>query len=55
VEKQVIFRDYQEQQAIDHSNLQDYARDSLDHVVNDAVTAGRRYAGLAVTKTAQTE
>ena len=55
MEKQVIFRDYQEQQAIDHSNLQEFARDSIDHVVNDAVTAGRRYAGFAVSKTAQTE
>jgi hypothetical protein len=55
VESQVIFRDYQEQQAQDHNDLQDYARRSLDHLVLDAVTAERRYAGFNVTKTGQTE
>lgn len=55
MEKQVIFRDYQEQQAQDYTDMQDYVRQSVDHVVLDAVTATRRYAGFAVTKTAQTE
>lgn len=55
MEKQVIFRDYQEQQAQDHSDLQAFARAALEHVVNDAVTNVRRFAGFSVVKTAQTE
>ena len=55
MERQVIYRDYQEEQAVDHNDAQTYARESLDHVVNDAVTAGRRYAGFNTTKSAQTE
>ncbi|BBF92354.1 hypothetical protein [Blastochloris tepida] len=55
MEKQVYFRDYQEQQAADHAAIQAYARQSLDHLVSDAVTATRRYAGLTVVKTAQAE
>lgn len=55
MERQIIFRDYMEQQAQDHLDLQDFARDSLDHIVLDAVTETRRYAGFGVTKTAQTE
>lgn len=54
-EQLVIFRDYQEQQAADHNDLQSFGRDSLDHVVVDAITASRRYSGFNVTKTAQTE
>lgn len=55
MEKQIIFRDYMEQQAQDHLDLQDFTRDSFDHLVLDAVTATRRYAGFNVQKTAQTE
>jgi hypothetical protein len=55
MERQVIFRDYQEQVATDHNNIQAYAREALDDVVKDAVTNARRYAGLAVTKTGQVE
>lgn len=55
MEKEVIFRDYQEQQAQDHIDLQDFARTSFDHLVNDAVTATRKFAGFNVVKTAQTE
>jgi hypothetical protein len=51
----VIFRDYQEQQAQDHNDLQDYVRRSLDHLVRDAVTYERRFAGFNITKTGQTE
>ncbi len=55
MEQVVIFRDWQEQQAQDHNDLQAFARTSLDHLVNDAVTASRRYAGFAAAKTTQTE
>ncbi|KRQ99280.1 hypothetical protein [Bradyrhizobium valentinum] len=55
MEKQVIFRDYMEQQAQDHNDIQTYSRAALDHLVADAVTATRRYAGFNVVKTAQTE
>jgi hypothetical protein len=55
MENQIIFRDYQEQQAQDHNDLQDYVRRSLDHLVRDAVTAERRFAGFNITKTGQTE
>lgn len=55
MENQVIFRDYQEQTASDHNNIQAYARQSLDHLTNDAVTKTNRYAGFAVVKTAQAE
>lgn len=55
MERQILFRDYQEQQAQDHRDLQDFARASIDHVVHDAVTATRRFSGFTTTKTAQVE
>lgn len=55
MEKQVLFRDYQEQQAEDHNNLQAYASQSIDHIVHDGLTASRRYAGFNVSKSAQAE
>lgn len=55
MEKQIIFRDYQEQQAEDHNDLQDFARTSFDHLVLDVVTDERKYAGFTTSKTAQTE
>ena len=55
MEKQILFRDYQEQMAQDHKDLQDFARASLDHVVYDAVTKRRAFSGFATIKSAQTE
>lgn len=55
MEKQIIFRDYQEQQAQDHNDLQLFARTSLDHLVSDVVTTTRKYSGFGVVKTAQSE
>lgn len=55
MEKIVRFDDYMEQQGSDHTALQQNARTSIDHLVVDAVTRTRRYAGLTVTKTAQAE
>lgn len=53
--QKVYFRDDQEQQAQDHTDLQDFAEKTFDDLVRDAVTATRRYAGFTVTKTAQVE
>jgi hypothetical protein len=55
MESKVIFRDYQEQQAQDHNDLQTFTERTFDHLVLDAVTSERRYAGFQVTKTGQTE
>lgn len=55
MESKVIFRDFQEQQAADHNDLQAYARKSFDDIVHDAITASRRYSGFFTQKTAQAE
>ena len=55
MDRQVIFRDYQEQVATDHNNLQDYVQDAMDNIVSDAISAVRKYSGLMVTKTGQVE
>jgi len=55
VERQILFRDYQEQTAQDHKDLQDFARASFDHLVYDAVTKTRRYSGFSTIKSAQAE
>jgi hypothetical protein len=55
MEKKVLFRDYQEQQAADHTDLQDFAQNSFDHLVYDAVTKSRRYAGFNTVKSSQAE
>ena len=55
MDRKVIFRDYQEQVATDHNNLQDYVQQSLDNIVADGISAARKYSGLMVTKTGQVE
>lgn len=55
MERKITFREYQEQVAADHNNLQDFARASFDHLVDDVVTKSNRYAGFAVVKSAQAE
>ncbi len=55
MESTVLFRDRQELQSADLNNAQDFARASLDHVVRDAVEAGKGYVGFFATKTAATE
>lgn len=55
MDRKVIFRDYQEQVATDHNNLQDYVQKSLDNIVADGISAVRKYSGLMVTKTGQVE
>jgi hypothetical protein len=55
MESRVIFRDYQEQQAQDHNDLQVFTQRSFDHLTLDAVTAERRYAGFTCIKSGQAE
>ena len=55
MEKQVIFRDFQEQVSADHNNIQEHARQSLDHLTHDVVTRSNRYSGSAVVHSAQAE
>jgi hypothetical protein len=55
MDRQVIFRDYQEQVAADHNNLQDYVQAAMDNMALDAISAVRKYSGLLVTKTGQVE
>jgi hypothetical protein len=55
MERQVIFRDYQEQTAGDHNNLQGFARETIDDLSKDVVSKSRKYAGLVVQKTGQVE
>ncbi|WP_200888556.1 hypothetical protein, partial [Staphylococcus aureus] len=55
MEKTVQFRDYQEEQAADHNDLQSFARASIDHLVQDAVTSSRRFSGFNTVKSSQAE
>src|ERR1035437_1653705 len=50
MEQEVIFRDYQETQTEDFNNIQQFARQSFDDLVGDAVTASLRYAGFNAVK-----
>jgi hypothetical protein len=53
--KQVIFRDRQELQAADLTNVQEYGRSAFDGLVADAVTGSQAYAGFLVTQATATE
>ena len=55
MERQVIFRDYQEQVSADHNNTQEFARQTFDHIVNDLATKTNRYSGSQVIQSAQAE
>lgn len=55
MDRQVLFRDYQEQVATDHNNLQDYVQTAMDNIVSDAISAVRKYSGMMITKTGQVE
>jgi hypothetical protein len=46
MEKLLLFRDYQETQSSDFNDLQAFARQSFDDLVNDAVTGSLRYSGF---------
>lgn len=51
MENRVNFYEGMDVDPADHNTLQQYAQESLDHVVADAVTTSQRYAGFTVTKT----
>lgn len=46
MERRVIFRDAMDIDPADFNNLQDFARQSFDHIVGDAITADRKFAGF---------
>lgn len=54
MERAVIFRDRQEVTEDDLNNTQAFARASLDHLVADAVEAGRRFTGFVVSQASAT-
>jgi hypothetical protein len=54
MEKTVTFRDNQEFRADDPNSLQTFVQDSMQHVVNDAVSSSTHYSGLTVTKAGTT-
>ena len=55
MERQVIFRPRQEVTPDDLNNPQAWAQESSDHIVADAIAAGRKFVGFNVTQaTAQT-
>lgn len=51
----VIFRDRQELQAADFTNLQAYARQTFDDLVRDAIHDGKGFAGFEVTQASSSE
>ncbi len=55
MQKQPIFADYREQQAIDHTRISEFASDTFAKLVGDAVTASRRYAGFTTVKSSLAE
>ncbi|MES2339589.1 MAG: hypothetical protein V4537_15970 [Pseudomonadota bacterium] len=54
MEKRVLFQEDMDVSPADFTNLQDFAQGSIDHLVLDAVTTGRRYAGFAAVQTGVT-
>lgn len=54
MEKKKLFRDRQEVGPDDFDDMQNGIRDSIDHIVGDAVTTERRYVGFVVTKESAT-
>ncbi|MDD3799358.1 MAG: hypothetical protein PHE36_09300 [Novosphingobium sp.] len=50
MERRVNFSDGLDLSPDDFNNLQDFARQSFDHMVGDAITSERKYAGLATAK-----
>jgi hypothetical protein len=55
MEKLVNFRDRQELQSVDLSNIGEYARASLDHVVYDGISDQKHWVEFTVTKSATAE
>ncbi len=55
MERRVILRDRQEQQAADHNNIQEFAAESLDHIVADGIHNGKAFVGFDVTASGATD
>lgn len=55
MERQVLFRDRQEFQATDPNNVQLFVDQTMQHMVNDAITGERMFVGLVTTKKTATE
>lgn len=54
MEHTVEFRDNQELQAVDFTNMQTWAQEGLDHVVLDTIEGGSAYSGMTISKSATT-
>lgn len=54
MENKKIFRDGQDIDPADFNELQDYAQQTFDDLVSDAVSPGQRYAGMLVQKSGAT-
>jgi len=55
MERKVIFREGMDNDPSDYTNLQDFAQESLDHIVGDGITSDRRFAGLGTAASSVTE
>lgn len=55
MESRVIFQDGMDNDPADYNNLQEFADSALTHVVEDGITADRKYAGFAAVKTGNAE
>lgn len=55
MENKVLYRDNQELQSADLINQQEWAQEGLDHVVYDAIQAGKAYSGFTLSKVASTQ
>ncbi|MGE5563122.1 MAG: hypothetical protein ACM3ZV_07400 [Bacillota bacterium] len=54
MERRVIFQDGMDNDPADYNHLQDFTEQSLDHIVGDAITADRKFAGFASAATGVT-
>ena len=54
MERRTIFQDGMDNDPADYNNLQDFAQSSFDHIVADAVTPERKFAGFKAAATGVT-
>ncbi len=55
MEQTVVFYDNEQVQAADFNNIEQFASDSIDHVVADAVSPNTHFTGLTVSQTDATD
>lgn len=55
MERKVLFRDRQESDPADMSNIEEFTDQSLQHIISDAITTEKQIVGLQVTKKSATE